>query len=211
MTIDPKKLIFNQPVLKIREIVRYLTQLPKILFPLEGILEYVSKVLNLSELEAKEIFDMLIKEQYLTMDMQKRDESYCYYFTLTLKGYLLAISKANPEISVSKAKLLVSELRQRVNELNNNEKFAYKVEKLKVLGSYSLKHDGLRDIDVAIQLKQRIEGDAFQQKKEERIDFAWENGRHFPTLIDQYQWPVREVMMFLNTRKKGLNLHFEIT
>jgi hypothetical protein len=209
MTIDPKQTLFNQPILKIRGIIRFFTNGLKSFREMEIIIDEASRILNQPRSIANEVLDQMLQEKYLKIESRKYDGIECYCYTQTQKGHLLAISKANPAITPAKSKLLVKELRERVDELNGNDDFAYKVKHLKVLGSYSLKHKGLRDVDVAIWLKPRIKGDGFHEKRHEQIQVAVEKGRYFPTILDQHYWPLREVMLFLNTRKKGLNLHFE--
>ena len=142
------------------------------------------------------------------MTKKKIRGSYFYMIEETRKGHLLGLSKGNPPITSSKAKLLLNELNDRVKDLNENDDYPYMVDEVNVSDSYNPDLPILNDIDVSLKFKKRVEGAEFEKKSEDRIDLAFKNGRRFPTYIEQIYWPEREVMLFLNTRKKGLNLHF---
>lgn len=85
----------------------------------------------------------------------------------------------------------------------------YKVENVRVFGSYLSDQEILGDIDVAVKLEKKVSCDQFITKSEERIKLAHKNGKTFSNFIDQLYWPCREVMLHLGTRKKGLNLHYD--
>ncbi|HEV8082689.1 MAG TPA: hypothetical protein VGP55_05780 [Chitinophagaceae bacterium] len=209
MRINTKQLLFNQPILKIREVIRHamtgrLSGIKK-----AAIIKEIATILVCPASTAKLVFEKLIQEKYLTFKKKKWRDSYYYEVSETEMGRRLAVTRANPLISRAKADLLLAELIERVETVNNNPDFVYKVENLKVFGSYLSDQETLGDLDVAVKLVKKVTGDEFKFKNEERIRFAYKNGRTFSNFIDQIYWPYREVMLQLKTRKKGLSLHEE--
>lgn len=209
MRINSKQILFGQPILKIREVIRYamtgrLSGIKK-----NEIIKEIATVLGCAIKDVKLLFEKLIKEEYLIFEKKKFRNTYYYEVTETEKGRRLGVTRANPAITRAKADLLLAELLERVEKVNNNIDLVYKVENVKVFGSYLSDQEILGDIDVAVKLEKKVTGEEFKSKSEERIKLAYKNGRVFSNFIDQLYWPYREVMLQLGTRKKGLSLHEE--
>lgn len=98
---------------------------------------------------------------------------------------------------------------ERVEKLNANNELAYIIESVKVFGSYLSGKDVLGDLDVAIKLMRRVEGNEFKKLREKRIRIALQKGRQFSNFLQQAYWPQHEVILLLKTKKKGLSLHDE--
>jgi predicted nucleotidyltransferase len=209
MRINPTDELFGFPVLKVREVIRFAMQERLSGLKRNDILKAVAKIINCSQSEAKELFNSLLNEEYLTIENKKfRGSSFCVVAE-TEKGRRLGVTRANPPITRAKANILLEELLDRVNEVNNNEGYVYKIESVKVFGSYLSEKEMIGDLDVAIKIERKVNGDEFMNMNQKRIQLAKEKGRQFSNYVDEIFWPRREVLMHLSTRKKGLSIHVE--
>lgn len=209
MRIHSKQLLFGQPILKIREVIRYAMVGRLSGIETKEIIKEIATVLSCTKKDAKIVFEQLIKEEYLIFEKKKTGNTFYHEVTETEKGRRLGVTRANPPITRAKADLLLAELLERVEKVNSNEDLVYKVKNVKIFGSYLSDQDILGDIDVAVQLEKRVTPEKYKFKCQERIKLAHKNGRVFANFIDQLYWPYREVMLQLGTRKKGLSLHEE--
>jgi predicted nucleotidyltransferase len=209
MRIQPNQILFDQPILKIREVIRYamtgrLSGIEK-----NEIIKEIATVLGGTIKDAKLLFKKLINEEYLIFEKKKIGNNLYHEVTETEKGRRLGVTRANPPITRAKADLLLTELLERVEKINSNADLVYKVENVKVFGSYLSNQKILGDIDVAIKLEKKVSGDELISKTEERLQLAHKNGRTFSSFIDKLYWPRQEVILQLSTRKKGLSLHYD--
>lgn len=209
MRIHSKQILFGHPILKIREVIRLamagrLSGIGK-----NEIIKEITTVLGCAIKDAKLVFEQLINEGYLIFEKEKIGNNLYHEVTETEKGRRLGVTRANPPITRAKADLLLAELLERVEKVNSNADLVYKVENVKVFGSYLSDQEILGDIDVAIKLEKKVSGKALISKTEERLKLALKNGRTFSSFIDQLYWPRLEVMLQLGTRKKGLSLHYD--
>lgn len=209
MQIKSSQTLFDQPILKIRNIIRHaiaerLNGLNK-----DAVVEEVARLLGEPTSVAKRVFKSLIEQDYLTIKREKIAGKYYVVVTETEKGRRLGVTRANPPITREKAGLLLKELLERVKAVNNTAEFVYRVETVKVFGSYLSDQELLGDIDVAVKLGRKVEGDEFMKRNNERVKLAFRWGRTFSNYVDQIYWPHREVWLALTTRKKGLSLHDE--
>lgn len=209
MRINSKQILFGHPILKIREVIRHamtgrLSGIGK-----NEIIKEIATVLGCALKDAKLVFPQLLNEKYLIFEKKKIGNNFYYTVTETEKGRRLGVTRANPPITRAKADLLLAELLERVKKVNSNSDLVYKVESVKVFGSYLSEKEILGDIDIAIKLEKKGTREEFKSKSDERIIFAHKNGRTFSNFIDQLYWPYQEVMLQLSTRKKGLSLHYD--
>lgn len=207
MRINNKQFLFDQPILKVREVIRY-AMAGRLSGIKKGIIiKEVAAILDSSSTTARDVFEKLVLEKYLLFEKKKWRDSYYYEVTETEMGRRLGVTRANAPISRAKADLLLKELLERVEKVNNNADFVYKVENVKVFGSYLSDKEILGDLDVAVKLVRKLTGDDFISKSNERINLAYKNGRTFSNYVEEIYWPNREVILQLKTRKKGLSLH----
>ncbi len=125
-----------------------------------------------------------------------------------MQGQALANDSAASPISRAKADRLLQDFLGRVEAVNRNPAFAYRVRTVAVFGSYLSPVESLSDLDVAIALTFR-EADRTRQEAlmNARIDLALASGRRFQNVFEQLWWPRREVVLFLKARTRGLSLH----
>lgn len=209
MRINPKEKLFDQPVLKVREILRQ--AMAERLFGRTKIIliKQVSNILQQPTPIARKVIEQLIQNEYIIIKKIKYVDVYQYEISETEKGRRFGIASADPAIPRQKADQLLNELITKAREINLNDELLYLVERIKVFGSYLSSKNMLGDVDVAVKLKRKKEGAEFDKASIKRIEIALENGRRFSNVINQIYWPHTEVMMLLKTRKKGLSLHDE--
>lgn len=209
MRIHPKDTLFGQPILKIRKVVRFAMDGRLIGAKKQIIIDKVAQILNQPLNTVKEVFELMLKEDYLEIKKEKfSDESYQWIVSETEKGRRLGITNANPPISREKADQLLNELLERV-EIINNLDLSFKVQSIKIFGSYLSEQAILGDLDIAFKLRRIKPKNKFERKSDERIEIALKNGKRFSNFLEQLYWPEKEVILLLKTKKKGLSLHNE--
>jgi len=207
MQINSKEILFGQPILKIREVVRHAMRQRLWGSSKSEVICKVAGILKEPNPFAKEVVKQMIQEEYLFIKKVKYGVSYQYELKETIKGRRLGITKANPPISREKATQLLNELINRAKAINANNELVYFVDSLKVFGSYLSDKEVLGDLDVGIKLKRKYDDDQFAQKSEQRSDLAIENGRRFSNWTDKLFWSETEVLLMLKARQRGLGLH----
>ena len=209
MRIAPKDTLFGHSILKVREVIRMAMKEQLSAYKKDDIIEFIADKLTLSIPVSKKLFKDLISQRYLKMKNEKfRDQDF-WVVGETEKGRQLGVTRANPPISRAKADLLLHELLERVKEVNRSKEYVYKVVKVGVFGSYLTNASVLGDLDVAIALDRKVTGTAFTESCRTRVEVAFKKGRRFNNFIEELDWPRREVLMHLSTRKKGLSLNIE--
>lgn len=209
MRINPKEILFGQPILRIREVVRQTMQQRLWGTTESEIIDKVAIILLKSETVAKQVVKQMIHEDFIILNKVKYGEAYQYELTETDKGRRFGIATAAPPISREKATQLLNELIDRAKAINVNDELVYFVESIKVFGSYLSDKDTLGDLDVGVKLSRKHENDNFSQHNQQRINLAKTKGRNFNNYFEEICWPHREVMLMLKGRQRGLSLHDE--
>jgi len=126
---------------------------------------------------------------------------------LTKDGIRLRAATAAKTIHRATADRLLSELLQRIELLNSDNRFLARVAKAVVFGSYLGKDDRIGDVDVAVQVVPR-EPDFEKHTKanSRRVAQEFARGRRFSNIVAQAFWWQSEAMLFLRNRKRALSL-----
>lgn len=128
-------------------------------------------------------------------------------YVLTIKGNALASASAKP-IRRSTAERLVSDFLQRVEEVNNDPKLLLWIDEVLVFGSFLSESEMLGDVDLGLMYTRRNENSSdWKALSNARVKEAEANGRNFPSLIDEWGWPEREIALRLRKRSGSLSLH----
>jgi hypothetical protein len=94
----------------------------------------------------------------------------------------------------------LAELIARAEEVNRNQKFAFLVQRIAVVGSYLSDSPVMSDIDVVLSLRRRLcDHDAQNRLEAERINGS---GRSFANHTERIFWPREEVKRFLTARSQ---------
>lgn len=127
---------------------------------------------------------------------------------LSVKGRALTIASAARPIRRATADRLLAEFLDRVDAVNADTGFLFRVTEAAVFGSYLGNEPTLGDVDVGIRLKSRLPPDADPvEYGAARVDLAMEKGRVFNGWFAALDWPYREVWLKLKSRSRGLSLH----
>lgn len=209
MRVNSKEKLFDQPVLKIREIIRYAMNEKLWARSESGIYRKVSGFIKISESASKEIIDILVNNGYLKIKKVETGSHVRHELVPTAKGNRLGNASALPPITREKATLLLNDLIDRAKSINKNDDLVYYVESLKVFGSYFSDTDVLSDLDIGVKLSSRLEGDRFMEQNQQRINHAINKGKKFRNFVDEVTWPHTEVIKMLKGGKRYINLHNE--
>jgi len=127
---------------------------------------------------------------------------------VTELGWRFANATAARPISRSTAERLVREFLTRVDEVNWNPHYLYRVSRVVVFGSYLTESSTLGDVDLAVTLEPKEpDREKRRHREDERISQAAASGRQFSTFLDQLAWPQCEVQLFLKGRSRYIKIH----
>lgn len=143
MRIAKNELLAGIPVLKIRD---YFRLLYSGLMTRDGLAERF----NLNEKETEGLVGELLSKGYI----EPADNG---MYRLTLKGNALSIARCMAPINREKADRIMQEFLKRVEEVNRDDFYPYRVSKLVLFGSYlNPEQMDLGDIDIAFELEPKI-------------------------------------------------------
>lgn len=197
MRITRKQTIANIPVLEIRDYFDFVMRHNSANFTAESFREY----LNLNDLETNEA----IKE-LLDKDFVERVEN---NYEITLKGSALRIARCVTPINKLKADKLLRDFIQRVQEINNDDYYLYRVSKILLFGSY-IREDATdyADIDIAFELEKKItDQNKFLKLSLMLVDEAKDKGKSFSSFFEEICYARSLVLLKLKNRNRYISLH----
>lgn len=198
MYIDPKSTIAGTSTLAIRELMR---KIDNRTVSLESIASY----LNVERVVSENIIEKLLQEGYVEIDNMIPGKN--TYYKTTLKGNSLALASAAKPLRRKTAKRKLAEFIERVQTVNSDEYYLYKVAKVILFGSYLTDKDRINDIDVAVEVLPKFEKDEQRKRNKKRIKEAEKNGKWFSSFLDELLYPEMEVLKFLKSRSRAISLH----
>lgn len=198
MRINPKAAVGGFPVLTIRKLVRSLNELPY------WNAETVQVILRNERNEAEAIVRALV-EAGLAVATSSRGMKGC--ITTQLARSFGSATAAKP-ITRQTANQALSQLLERVNQVNRDEYFLAKVTKVVVLGSYLRADvDRLSDLDIAVELQSKeADRDRLRELTLQRVEQLQMAGRRFRTWIEVEHWWHVEAFRFLKSRSRAISL-----
>ena len=198
MKINKDDILFGFPILEIRKLLKkgidssYSTELLK-------------QVLNIKESTAQHLINNLLQGEFIRKD---RVHNGTQYYENEMKGNALAMASAAKPIKRKTAEEKLSGFLERVEVVNNDPYYLYKIEKVEVFGSFLTDKPEVNDIDLIVHIIPKIElSEAFTKLIMNRADEAQINGRQFSNFTDRLDWPRREVILFLKSRSRVLSIH----
>lgn len=209
MHINSKELLFGQPILKIREVIRFAMEEKCFGYSKAEIIKKVAMILNLPNTTTKQVIEQLITEDYLILNKEKSGNKYQYELAETSKGRRFGIASAAPAISRQKATQLLNDLIKRAEVINANKDLVYFVQRIKVFGSYLSDKETLGDLDIGFKLSRKNNGADFSSLNKKRITQAKTNGKIFKSFMDELGWPYREIELMLKNKQRNLSIHDE--
>jgi hypothetical protein len=216
MKIRRNEILFGQPALKIREVLRKAIDGKLWGYSQGELADKVATIIKQPVSVAEQIMANLIQEGYLFLEKGKGSEL-LYRLHDTEKGRRFGLASAI-SINRQKATQLLNELIARTEAINADTDLAYYVESLHVFGSYLSDEEILGDLDVGFKLTRRYTGDEFDACSQKRTDLARSSGKRFRDFLEELCWSEIEISRMLKNRQQGLSLHniesdsvFEVT
>lgn len=204
MQINRGQLIAGYPAFKIRHLLRYVRLREAVTS------RFLAYVLKIEKQEDAELLAANLSQLGFLNQLKKTPVGYSSenaWYEITELGISLANASAAPRIKRRTAERLVEDLMDRVNQVNANERYVYRVSAVVVFGSFISDRGDLGDVDIAIELSPRIsDQNAFTKMCTSKIVEAYEEGRAFRNITDEVLWPRNEVRLFLRNRRRGLSL-----
>jgi predicted nucleotidyltransferase len=195
--IDPKAVIGGYPALMIRKLVRKLNNIQY------WKAETVQVILRNERSEAEAIVKTLVEAGLaVTAPIRVMDG----WATTQFARSFGSATAAKP-ITRKTADHALSQLLERVNQVNTEERFLAKVTKLVVLGSYLRADvDRLSDLDIAVELQPKeANWDRLRELTLKRVEQLEIAGRRFNWIEIQYWWHL-EAFRFLKSRSRAISL-----
>jgi hypothetical protein len=140
-------------------------------------------------------------------DREERHDSTLPWYSVTPAGLMVADATAAKRIHRATAEAAICEFMKRIHVVNADSRYLYSVEKVAVFGSYLQSHQKLGDVDVAVDLQPRIPIDKERRWVDVFRKHAWDSGRSHSAFEAELDWPRREVLLVLKSRKRSLSLH----
>jgi len=195
--IDPKAVIGGYPALTIRKLVRKLNNLQY------WNAETVQAILRNERSEAEAIVRVLV-EAGLARAAPIRGMDTC---ATTQFAQSFGSATAAKPITRQTADHALSQLLERVNQVNRDECFLAKVTKVVVLGSYlRAEVDRLSDLDIAVELQPKeANWDRLGELTRNRVEQLQAAGRRFNWIEAEYWWHL-EAFQFLKSRSRAISL-----
>lgn len=195
MKIDKKTLICGMPIIRIRDFMRrYRTPGS---FSLQTIMEYFRLTKPSGTCLLNELLNSGYAEQIKTNE-----------YKVSVKGNALAQVKFVSRMNKAKADNVFNEFMKRVEEINGDENYIYRVSKLYLFGSYlNPEADDYGDIDIAYELERKINDERFSEASQRIIANAIAAGKVFSSVLEEVCYPSDLVLSHLKNRSPYISLH----
>ena len=206
MRITKGEKLNDIPLVKIRDFFRKIreTGFTKI---------YLGYHFSLKTRETNTLIKELFRNNYIENVIQDESAFFKYRnseFKLTEKGHTLCVANASHAINKEKADKIFKEFMQRVDEINTNDYYLCKVNKIILFGSYlNSENTSFGDIDFALELKRKINDyNEYDKIRKNRILELKQKGKHFNDFMAELNYPEREVMLKLKNKCQYISLHY---
>ena len=170
--------------------------------------DWLSDRFRYNEGRAHEIAKAMETAGYVRRDREReeRNNSPFLWYSVTDTGHGVARASAAKRIKRETAATALMELMKRVHLVNASPKYMYSVNRVAVFGSVLERRERLGDVDVAVDLKSRVAFDEEHKWVELFQQHAYESGRSLSTWDEEIDWPRREVLLMLKSRKRSLSI-----
>lgn len=131
-------------------------------------------------------------------------------YKLTLNGNALCVAKCIPPINKEKADKIFKEFMQRVEEVNNDDYYLFRISKLYLFGSYlNPNNPDYGDIDIVFELERKVkDNDTFINLNSNLVCEAQNNGRYFSSFFDIIYYSQHLVLLKLKNKNRYISLHY---
>ena len=188
MRIEANQVIAGYPARLVRQLMRETLGRPVTV-------RWASEVLGCTRSDAEQALQTLEKEGWICQVGDHLEPS--------LKGSALAQATAAKPLTRVTASRLVDEVLDRVATINRDSRYAYRVDKLVIFGSYLDPRARPNDVDIGVRLIARYSAGR-QEEAEQSRRIA--HGPGFRNTFVWAAWPKLEIMKFLKSRSRGLSI-----
>ena len=115
----------------------------------------------------------------------------------------MTVSNKSKRMKRSTAERLLRELTGRVESIQDDDSLAYRVSDLVLFGSYLSDREDLGDLDVAVNIVRRFEGDEQLCIEEERREVTCPKSADF---VLRLFWPNEEIYRMIRNRSAWIQL-----
>ncbi len=165
----------------------------------------VTKVLGLSGKSAQRLLETLEQKGFIEKNAAAPDPH--KHWKHTIKGGALSKALFSAPVYRENAEKSLAEFMDRVQAVNGNGKFLFRVRKVVLFGSFLAGSPTIGDLDLAIELVPK-EADAKKHSEliQARANEAAINGKSFRNLIERLDFAAQEVRSFLKSRSRIIQL-----
>ena len=128
------------------------------------------------------------------------------WYTLTDRGRDVVRASGAKRIKRTTAATELSEFMKRVFQVNASSEYLYSVERVAIFGSFLEHGERLGDVDIAVDLRSRVTIDKSRKWLDLFRQHAWRSGRSFSTFEEEIDWPRREVLLTLRSRRRSISI-----
>ncbi|MGP8250489.1 MAG: hypothetical protein ACLQHF_00545 [Terracidiphilus sp.] len=170
--------------------------------------DWLSRKFRYSECHAHEIAKAMESAGFVRWDRERerRGNSPFPWYSVTDAGDDITRASAARRIRRKTATAALMEFMKRVQRVNASPEYLYSVKRIAVFGSFLERRERIGDVDVAVDLKSRVEFDKNHKWVEIFRQHAWSSGRNFSTFDEEIFWPRREVLLTLKSRKRSISI-----
>ena len=186
MRITADQKIAGYPAVQIRQLMR--ETVGRSITP-----RYVWEILQCSDSVALQVLNHLQTEGFV--------DSVNGHLEPSVKGSALAMATAAPPLRRDTAERLITQLVERARAINKDDRWAYRVGRLVVFGSYVRAAERPNDVDVGCEMVPRWSGERQQVAEQHRREVRKER---FRNVSDWATWPKWEVIRFLKSRRLSI-------
>jgi hypothetical protein len=163
---------------------------------------YAQRVLGVDAKTAREALHALETSGYIERDKKTKDS----WRNTRAGDAAVGVSEARP-VKRTTAEEKLEEMLERVDEVNRDPKYLFRVARVLVFGPYLTKTAQIKDIDVAVELEPKEHDEAKHRKRmTERAQEAEAAGKKFKSHAARDQWGRTEVMDHLKGRTRAIAL-----
>ncbi|MBS1665351.1 MAG: hypothetical protein JST68_30185 [Bacteroidetes bacterium] len=188
--------IAGTPISKIRKIFRFNRRIGVNSTRTFGV-EYLEEEFDISRAKAME---MILGLQQLGYLSQKPDKD--EYYSITEKGKLFGLEKANPPLSIDKADQIYAEFLERVRQVNENPDFILRITDFYLFGDYITGNGSITHLEILLSMVPKDPA-SFSAQREAKMRAH----PRFLGIFERYALPLTEVRSFLKQRSRYLSIY----
>jgi predicted nucleotidyltransferase len=197
MRIRPDDVIVGFPARQVRKLLRQSDLFLSV--------DDVTKVLGLSGDSALQILKTLEKQGFIKKNTSAPDPKKNWKHTI--KGGALSNALFSAPVSRQSAERALSEFMDRVREVNEVDRFLFRVRKVVLFGSFLTESAPLGDLDIAIDLVQKEPDNGKRSELLlEHANAAELNGKRFGNFMQRLDFAAQEVRSYLKGRSRIIQL-----